>query len=85
MCQDKLVAEGLSPSKSGEVLSTITGALIVHALGDTANMTEPRRFAASARGSPGVYGPRGPGTKLLRRWPRVIDEAAGERGTAISV
>ena len=36
MCQDKLVAEGLSPSKAAEVLSTITGALVVaNALGDT--------------------------------------------------
>ena len=35
MCQDKLVAEGLSPSKAAEVLSTITGALVVaNALGD---------------------------------------------------
>ena len=29
MCQDKLVAEGLSPSRAAEVLSTITGALVV--------------------------------------------------------
>ena len=37
MCLDKLVAEGLSPSKAAEVLSTITGALVVaNALGDTA-------------------------------------------------
>jgi len=37
MCQDKLVAEGLSPSNAAEVLSTITGALVVaNALGDTA-------------------------------------------------
>jgi TetR/AcrR family transcriptional repressor of nem operon len=37
MCLDKLVAEGLSPSNAAEVLSTITGALVVaNALGDTA-------------------------------------------------
>ena len=35
MCSDKLVAEGLSPSNAAEVLSTITGALVVaNALGD---------------------------------------------------
>ena len=35
MCLDKLVAEGLSPSHAAEVLSTITGALVVaNALGD---------------------------------------------------
>src|SRR6201993_349176 len=37
MCQEKLVAEGLSPNRAAEVLSTITGALVVaNALGDTA-------------------------------------------------
>jgi TetR/AcrR family transcriptional regulator, transcriptional repressor for nem operon len=37
MCLDKLVAEGLSPSRAAEVLSTITGALVVaNALVDTA-------------------------------------------------
>jgi TetR/AcrR family transcriptional regulator, transcriptional repressor for nem operon len=37
MCQDKLVAEGLSPSNAAQVLSTITGALVLaNALGDTA-------------------------------------------------
>src|SRR4029077_16956053 len=35
MGSDKLVAEGLSPSNAAEVLSTITGALVVaNALGD---------------------------------------------------
>jgi len=35
MCLDKLVAEGLSPNQAAEVLSTITGALVVaNALGD---------------------------------------------------
>jgi TetR/AcrR family transcriptional regulator, transcriptional repressor for nem operon len=37
MCHDKLVAEGLSPSNAADVLSTITGALVLaNALGDTA-------------------------------------------------
>src|SRR4029077_4853690 len=37
MCLDKLVAEGLSANNAAEVLSTITGALVVaNALGDTA-------------------------------------------------
>ena len=37
MCVDKLVAEGLSPGHAAEVLSTITGALVVaNALGDPA-------------------------------------------------
>jgi TetR/AcrR family transcriptional repressor of nem operon len=37
MCLDKLIAEGLSPGKAAEVLSTITGALVVaNALGDAA-------------------------------------------------
>ncbi len=37
MCRDKLVAEGLSPRSAAELLSTITGALVVaNALGDTA-------------------------------------------------
>jgi TetR/AcrR family transcriptional regulator, transcriptional repressor for nem operon len=37
MCLNKLTTEGLSPNNAAEVLSTITGALIVaNALGDTA-------------------------------------------------
>jgi TetR/AcrR family transcriptional repressor of nem operon len=37
MCLEKLVAEGLSPSNAAEVLSTITGALVIaNALGDAA-------------------------------------------------
>lgn len=37
MCLGKLVAEGLSPSNAAEVLSTITGALVIaNALGETA-------------------------------------------------
>jgi TetR/AcrR family transcriptional regulator, transcriptional repressor for nem operon len=44
MCQDKLVAEGLSPSKAAEVLSTITGALVVaNALRDTAEYDRATR------------------------------------------
>ena len=37
MCQDKVVAGGLSPNRAAEVLATITGALVLaNALGDTA-------------------------------------------------
>ena len=37
MCQDKLVAQGLSPSKASEFLSTLVGAMVVaNALRDTA-------------------------------------------------
>jgi TetR/AcrR family transcriptional repressor of nem operon len=61
MCQDKLVAEGLSPSNAAEVLSTITGALIVaNALGDTAEYDRAtrellrQRKKASAGGREGV-------------------------------
>jgi TetR/AcrR family transcriptional repressor of nem operon len=37
MCQDKLVAEGLSPSKASEFLSTLVGAMVVaNALRDSA-------------------------------------------------
>lgn len=44
MCQDKLVAEGLSPGKAAEVLSTITGALVLaNALGDTAEYDRATR------------------------------------------
>ena len=44
MCQDKLGAQGLSPSKAAEVLSTITGALVVaNALGDTAEYDRATR------------------------------------------
>ena len=44
MCQEKLVAEGLSPSQAAEVLSTITGALVVaNALGDTAEYDRATR------------------------------------------
>jgi TetR/AcrR family transcriptional regulator, transcriptional repressor for nem operon len=70
MCQDKLVAEGLSPSKAAEVLSTITGALIVaNALGDTAEYDRAtrdllrQRAAAPADG----HGRRGPRRKRLAK------------------
>src|SRR5258707_10013886 len=61
MCQDKLVAEGLSRSNAAEVLSTITGALVVaNALGDTAEYDRATRELlrqhkkASAGGREGV-------------------------------
>ena len=55
MCQDKLVAEGLSPSDAAELLSTITGALVVsNALGDaaaydraTSNLLRQRKAVAA--------------------------------------
>jgi TetR/AcrR family transcriptional repressor of nem operon len=63
MCLDKLVAEGLSPSNAAEMLSTITGALVIaNALGDTAAYdratkdlltAERRQKAADPRGSSG--------------------------------
>src|ERR1700747_1703790 len=68
MCQDKLVAEGLSPSKAAEVLSTITGALVLaNALGDTAEYDRatrdlPRQNAAARADH---QGPRGSGAKPL--------------------
>jgi TetR/AcrR family transcriptional repressor of nem operon len=44
MCQEKLVAEGLSPNKAAEVLSTVTGALVLaNALGDTAEYDRATR------------------------------------------
>lgn len=88
MCQDKLVAEGLSPSKAAEVLSTITGALIVaNALRDTAEYDRATRDLLRQRTAAPAdrRGPRGPGKKRLAKVaPRVIDEA-GRRGTAIRV
>ena len=58
MCLDKLVAEGLSPTNAAEVLSTITGALVVaNALGDTAAYDRATgkllRQRATARTEPG--------------------------------
>jgi TetR/AcrR family transcriptional regulator, transcriptional repressor for nem operon len=70
MCQNKLIAEGLSPSKAAEVLSTITGALIVaNALRDTAEYDRAtsdllRQPAASLAGR---QGRRGAGTKRLAK------------------
>jgi TetR/AcrR family transcriptional regulator, transcriptional repressor for nem operon len=70
MCQDKLVAEGLSPSKAAEVLSTITGALVVaNALGDTAEYDRATRDLLRQRAAAPAdrHGPRGPGTKRLAK------------------
>jgi TetR/AcrR family transcriptional regulator, transcriptional repressor for nem operon len=73
MCQDKLVAEGLSPSNAAEVLSTITGALVVaNALGDTAEYDRATRDLLRQRAATlaGRHGPRGPGTKRLAKVAR---------------
>jgi TetR/AcrR family transcriptional repressor of nem operon len=70
MCQDKLVAEGLSPSKAAEVLSTITGALVVaNALRDTAEYDRATRDLLRQRAAApaGRHGPRGSGTKRLAK------------------
>jgi TetR/AcrR family transcriptional repressor of nem operon len=75
MCQDKLIAEGLSPSKAAEVLSTITGALVVaNALADTAEYDRATRDLLRQRPAAPVdrHRRRGPGTK------RVSKVAAGE-------
>jgi TetR/AcrR family transcriptional repressor of nem operon len=66
MCQDKLVAAGLSPSKAAEVLSTITGALVLaNALGDTAEYDRATRdlLRQNAVALADRHGPRGPGRK----------------------
>ena|ERR1700733_14429765 len=53
MCLDKLIAEGLSPSKAAGLLATITGALVVaNALRDTAaydRATSERRLGRQRR------------------------------------
>ena len=70
MCQDKLVAQGLSASKAAEVLSTITGALVLAtALGDTAEYDRATRDLLRLRAvAPvGRRGRRGPGTKRLAK------------------
>ena len=70
MCQEKLVAEGLSPSQAAEVLSTITGALVVaNALGDTAEYDRATRnlLRHSAAAVAERRGPRGAGTKRLAK------------------
>jgi TetR/AcrR family transcriptional regulator, transcriptional repressor for nem operon len=68
MCQDKLVAEGLSPSNAAEVLSTITGALVLaNAFGDTAEYDRATRELLRHRATAPAdrHGPRGPRTKRL--------------------
>ena len=70
MCQDKLVTEGLSPSKAAEVLSTITGALVVaNALRDTAEYDRATRDLLRQRAAAPAdrHGPRGSGTKQIGR------------------
>jgi TetR/AcrR family transcriptional repressor of nem operon len=70
MCQDKLVAEGLSPGKAAEVLSTITGALVLaNALGDTAEYDRATRNLLRERAATLAErrGPRGRGTKRLAK------------------
>ena len=70
MCQGKLVAEGLSPGNAAEVLSTITGALVLaNALGDTAEYDRATRdlLRKSAAALADRHGPRRPGTKRLAK------------------
>jgi TetR/AcrR family transcriptional repressor of nem operon len=53
MCLDKMIAEGLSPGNAAEVLSTITGALVVaNALGDTAAYDRATEELLRQRGAP---------------------------------
>lgn len=50
MCQDKLVAEGLSPRKASEFLSTLVGAMVVaNALRDTAEYDRATNAALQKR------------------------------------
>jgi TetR/AcrR family transcriptional regulator, transcriptional repressor for nem operon len=73
MCQDKLVAEGLSPSNAAEVLSTITGALVVaNALGDTAEYDRATRDLLRQRAATLAdrHGSRGQGTKRFAKVDR---------------
>jgi TetR/AcrR family transcriptional repressor of nem operon len=70
MCQDKLVAAGLSPSKAAEVLSTITGALVLaNAFGDTAEYDRATRDLLRHRAASLAdrRGRRGPETKRLAK------------------
>ena len=70
MCLDKLVAEGLSANNAAEVLSTITGALVVaNALRDTAEYDRATRDLLRQRGAApaGRHGPRGPRRKRLAK------------------
>jgi TetR/AcrR family transcriptional repressor of nem operon len=62
--------EGLSPSKAAEVLSTITGALVVaNALGDTAEYDRATRDLLRQRAAAPAdrHGPRGPRRKRLAK------------------
>ena len=70
MCHGKLVAKGLSPGKAAEVLSTITGALVLaNALGDTAEYDRATRdlLRKSAAAVTDRHSPRRPGTKRLAK------------------
>jgi TetR/AcrR family transcriptional repressor of nem operon len=70
MCQDKLVAAGLSPSKAAEVLSTITGALVLaNAFGDTAEYDRATRDLLRHRAASlaNRRGQRRPGRKRLAK------------------
>jgi TetR/AcrR family transcriptional repressor of nem operon len=70
MCQDRLVAAGLSPSKAAEVLSTITGALVIaNALGDTAEYDRATRdLLRQGAAAPADHrGPRGSRKKRLAK------------------
>src|ERR1700726_472068 len=70
MCQSKQIAEGLSPGKAAEVLSTITGALVLaNALGDTAEYDRATRdlLRKSATALADRHSPRRPGTKRLAK------------------
>ena len=66
MCQSKLIAEVLSPSKAAEVLSIITGALVVaNALRDTAEYDRATSDLLSRRAAARAdrHGPRRLGMK----------------------
>jgi TetR/AcrR family transcriptional repressor of nem operon len=53
MCMDKLIAEGLSATSAAELLSTITGALVVaNALGDTSMYDRATRELLRQPGKP---------------------------------
>jgi TetR/AcrR family transcriptional repressor of nem operon len=69
MCQDKLVAGGLSPNRAAEVLATITGALVLaNALGDTAEYDRATRDLLRHRTvAPARHSRRGPGTRRLTK------------------
>jgi len=72
MCQDKLVAQGLSPGKAAEVLSIITGALVVaNALGDAAEYDRATRDLLRPRTTTpvGRHGARSPKTKRPAKTP----------------